>query len=185
MKNIFTEDWELRCETQLPDPNRPRAYICSPLRDPSKDGVLKNMRRAKAYMFYAMEVLGYTAFAPHAFLPAFLDDEIEQDRALALQFGLQVLKRCDELFVCGNSISPGMEGEIAEAAKRDITIRVFNPSLLQNARNIVAGAAGDIRKVALNQCHPPMASENPITSHIRFINDLTQYEKGLQHALSV
>ena len=185
MKNIFTEGWELRCETQLPDPNRPSAYICSPLRDPSKGGVLKNMRRAKAYTFYAMEMLGYTAFAPHAFLPAFLDGEIEQDRALALWFGLQVLKRCGELFVCGNFISRGMEGEIAEAAKLGLVIRVFESSLMQNVKRIVVDATGDVKKIVLDQSHPPMASENPITSHIRFINDLTQYEKGLQHALSV
>lgn len=185
MKNIFTKGWELRCETQLPDKNRLRAYICSPLRSADTSGVLKNMRKAKAYMFYAAEMMGFAAFAPHAFFPVFLDDEVEQDRALALWFGTQVLKRCDEMFVCGSSTSSGMEGEIAEAAKLGIPIRIFNPTLLQNVRLIVLNAAGDARKIVLDQCHPAMASDSPITCHVQFINSLTQFEKEGLHALSV
>ena len=176
MKNIFTDGWELRCETQFltEDRERRKVYICSPLRAQDRKGVLRNMRNAKAYMHYAFGAMKCLAYAPHAFLPAFLDDEIEDDRKFALALGYRILKKCQSIFVCGNKISQGMEGEIAEAAKQGIVIRGFESSLMQNVKRIVADATGDVKKIVLDQSHPPMASENPITSHIRFINDLTQ-----------
>lgn len=59
--------------------------------------------------------MGMNASAPHAYLPMILCDNIPSDRALALQFGLELLKGSDILLICGNRISSGMRGEIAHA----------------------------------------------------------------------
>lgn len=52
------------------------------------------------------------ASAPHAYIPMILCDNIPSDRALALQFGLELLKDSDILLICGNRISSGMRGEL-------------------------------------------------------------------------
>lgn len=62
------------------------------------------------------------AVAPHAYLPVFLDDKDEQERELALSFGLAYLDTCDRLVICGSRITKGMLGEIHHAAAQEIPI---------------------------------------------------------------
>lgn len=62
------------------------------------------------------------AVAPHAYLPEFLDDKDEQERELALVFGLAYLGTCDRLVICGRRITKGMLGEIEHAAAHEIPI---------------------------------------------------------------
>ena len=45
---------------------------------------------------------------------------------MGLALGLQMLKRCHELWVFGEKITEGMEKEIEFAEKRGIPIRYFN-----------------------------------------------------------
>ena len=187
MKNIFTEGWELRCETQLlaENRNRQRVYICSPLRAQNRNEVIGNMRNAKAYMYYAFNVMGYLAFAPHAFLPAFLNDEDESDRKFALAYGLQVLKQCQAIFVCGARISQGMEGEIFEAARMGLSIRVFAPSLLPKIKQIWSMAGGDPKAIETDIIHLTMASEKPVTCYTQNILAYEQSEKENKYAVSI
>ena len=46
--------------------------------------MLRNMHSARAYMYYAMEKMGYAARAPHAYLPMLLCDRVPSERAIAL-----------------------------------------------------------------------------------------------------
>ena len=92
-------------------------YVCSPLSAPTREGVMKNMEKAKEYCAKAVSYYDgkASAFAPHAYLPHMLDDNISWQRKLALDFGLAVLEQCDVIAVCGDRISNGMRGEIEKA----------------------------------------------------------------------
>ena len=49
-------------------------------------------------------------------------DKDEQERELALVFGLAYLGTCDRLVICGRRITKGMLGEIEHAAAHEIPI---------------------------------------------------------------
>ena len=61
--------------------------------------------------------------------------------------GLELLRRCDELWVCGGVISEGMRGEIAFAARYNILTRYYsclemmiNPEPIDSLADRVAAA---------------------------------------------
>lgn len=87
-------------------------YICSPYRG----FVEYNVMMAKAYCAIAATE-GAVPYAPHLLFPQFLKDDVPEDRTLALEMGLEMLRVADELWVCGNEITEGMRGEINEARK--------------------------------------------------------------------
>lgn len=93
-------------------------YIASPY----AGDVTRNTRFASACCRYAIRQ-GYTPIAPHLLYPQMLDDEVPEERKIALALGLNLLAVCDEVWVCGERISSGMEGEIEHARSLDIPIR--------------------------------------------------------------
>jgi hypothetical protein len=68
---------------------------------------------------------GVRPLAPHLIFPQFLNDGDEAERALGLWFARILLTKCDELWVFGETISPGMAAEIAKADRRGIPTRFF------------------------------------------------------------
>ena len=72
----------------LDEEKKRKAYICSPLSAPTPGGIRRNMEAARWYMQIVSERLDCRAVAPHAYLPEFLDDQNEQEREMALTFGL-------------------------------------------------------------------------------------------------
>ena len=103
-------------------------YICSPLSHPTAEGIQSNMKKAGEYARKVGKMLHCRAIAPHAFLPEYLNDNIPKERELALKFGLDLLKICDGICICGDVVSKGMEGEINFAKENDIPIFYFNES---------------------------------------------------------
>ena len=98
-------------------------YICSPLSAPTKAMIKRNMYKAGIYARSVTSHWGCRAIAPHSFLPEYLNDTIPQEREIALEFGLSVLKICKALVICGDVISEGMKGEIKKA--RELGIPVY------------------------------------------------------------
>lgn len=96
-------------------------YVCSPLRG----DIETNVRRAHGYCRFVIQQ-GALPLAPHAVFTAFLDDTIPQERQLGMAFGLELMKRVDELWVFGKRITEGMGAEIKRATERNITIRYFD-----------------------------------------------------------
>lgn len=94
-------------------------YICSPLRGDME----ANMKRAARYCAYAAGC-GVIPIAPHVAWNGVFDDTVPEKREAALRLGLELLKRCDEVWVMGNEISEGMQGEIEEAENLHIA-RVY------------------------------------------------------------
>jgi hypothetical protein len=104
---------------------RARAYrplIC--IASPYAGDVERNTARARAYCRFAVD-RGCIPLAPHLIFPQFLNDGDEAERALGLWFARILLTKCDELWVFGETISPGMAAEIAKADRRGIPTRFF------------------------------------------------------------
>lgn len=87
-------------------------YIAHPL-GAGPDRV-RNLRRARLWVCWAAE-LGYAPIADWIILASHWD---ESRREQGLAIDVELVKRCDELWLCGNRVSPGMkiEAEAAEAA---------------------------------------------------------------------
>ena len=105
-------------------------YICSPLRPQSLDPdeadmeLFENLFRARNACELAKN-LGAIPVCPHLYFPQFLDDELPEERELGMQLALAALRRCHAVYVFSEHITPGMVREIAEAAKRDIPVKML------------------------------------------------------------
>ena len=105
------------------DTYMPWVYIASPLRG----DVERNIEKAKGYSRFAIKQ-NAVPMCPHIYFTLFLDDANEVERRIGLILGLQLLKRCKEVWVFDDTISEGMANEIRIAEKRKIPIRYFSES---------------------------------------------------------
>lgn len=90
--------------------NKKLVYICSPL----KGDLVVNMAKAVGYAKSASEE-SVIPLAPHTIFTQFLNDLIPEERERGLKLGVDLLKRCDEIWVYGNKLSEGMKNEIVLA----------------------------------------------------------------------
>ncbi len=93
-------------------------YIASPL----SGDVQRNLDFARRACRYAI-ALGVTPFAPHLLYPQMLDDNDPAERQLGIDMGNQMLKLCQELWLCGDQISAGMTDEWKTAEESGILVR--------------------------------------------------------------
>lgn len=129
--------WYLNRMLMDKEKKRPAIYVCSPLRG----DVERNIQKAIGYCRYIYS-RGGIPLAPHVIFTTFLDDEIPEERAAGIELGLELLAKCDELWVFGEKISQGMSYEITRAKKLGIRIRRFNERC--KPLEVVAGdARGD------------------------------------------
>lgn len=94
----------------------PLVYICSPF----SGDVENNVNKAQKYSRYALDE-GNIPIAPHLLFPQFMSDESE--RRLAMHFNYVLLGKCEEVWVFGDNISPGMAEEIKIAENRNMKIK--------------------------------------------------------------
>lgn len=99
---------------------RPIVYICSPY----AGDIEKNVLAARRYSRFAVET-GYIPVAPHLLFPQFLNDRDHKERELGLFFGNALMSKCSEVWVFGDRVSSGMEGEIKRARWKNYRIRYF------------------------------------------------------------
>jgi hypothetical protein len=117
-----TEPYKESMEVQV----MKKVYIASPL----GGDVRGNIERAKEYAKYALEC-GAAPVVPH-FYALILDDNEPEERKLGLKAGQTILTACDEVWVFGSVLSPGMKAEIELADRHDIKTRYFDrtPNLI-------------------------------------------------------
>lgn len=96
-------------------------FICSPYRG----NVAKNIGRAKRYARFVATV-GHCPVAPHLFFPQFLNDEKPEERIEGINLGVEMMKKCDQLWIFGSTISQGMAYELEKAREMEIPIRMFD-----------------------------------------------------------
>jgi len=84
-----------------------KVFVCSPY----SGDIEENTKRAASYC--RKEIMdGNVPFAPHLLYPQILDEHNPEERKLGISLGLEMMKHCDELRVCGGSITEGMLIEI-------------------------------------------------------------------------
>ncbi len=96
-------------------------FICSPF----KGDIKGNTTKTRDYCRFALNE-GYLPIAVHLLFPQFMDDHNPADRELAIFMGLQIMSKCNALWVFGSYISDGMKREIAEARRMGISIRYYD-----------------------------------------------------------
>ena len=106
-------------------------YICSPL----KGDIEGNQRKADEYCAYAADC-GVIPLAPHTIFTRYLDENIPEEREQGLKMGQELLKHCNEIWVMGNEISIGMQGEINLAKKLNLPILYLDNEMVQSGYKI-------------------------------------------------
>lgn len=99
-------------------------YICSPLRG----DIERNIKKAIGYSKFAAS-MGVVPLAPHTIFTQYLDDTIPEEREQGLRMGIELLKKCNQIWVFGDVISEGMQAEINLAIELGISV-VHYPSSL-------------------------------------------------------
>lgn len=103
---------------------RPLVYICSPF----AGDVENNINMARIYSRFAVRQ-ACIPLAPHLLFPQFMDDSIPAERNISLFMGMVLLRKCDEIWVFGRTVSAGMAVEIEKAEKKNMPIRYFTEEL--------------------------------------------------------
>jgi len=105
-------------------------FICSPY----AGNVKQNILNAKRYLKFAVKK-GVIPIAPHLLYPQVLYDSDPRQRKLGLYLGMAWLYKCDEMWVFGGYISPGMSAEIEKAKRVQIPIRFFTVNCKEVVRH--------------------------------------------------
>ncbi len=92
-------------------------YVCSPYRG----DVDENTKLARS-VCREITLEGHIPIAPHIYFTQFLDDNEETERQLGMENAIKLLDLCDEIWVVGDKITPGMAAEIQYAKANDIPI---------------------------------------------------------------
>lgn len=96
-----------------------KVYICSPCCGDYEN----NIQRAKEYSRAAVEK-GVIPVTPHIYLTQFMDDNVPEERELALKIGSELVLGCSELWAFGiDHPSAGMAAEIELAKAHGIPVR--------------------------------------------------------------
>lgn len=101
-------------------------YIASPY----AGDVEGNVVFARAACRYAV-AKGCTPVAVHLMYPQFLDDRVPGERDTGLKMGHRVLAVCDEIWLCGEKVSAGMQAEITEAERLGIPVQSIPSSAVR------------------------------------------------------
>ena len=93
-------------------------YVASPY----AGDIENNIQYAKQACKYVLNQ-GKAFFCPHLLYPQILDDSNPEERKIGIILGMEVLKKCDEIWVFGENISKGMSEEIEFAKERGIPVK--------------------------------------------------------------
>jgi len=93
-----------------------KVYICSPCRGDYEN----NIQRAKEYSRAAVQK-GVIPVTPHIYLTQFMDDNVPEERELALKIGSELVLGCSELWAFGiDHPSAGLKPDEEPEGKPDI-----------------------------------------------------------------
>jgi hypothetical protein len=173
-------------------------FICSPY----SGDIKKNKSFAQEYSTYAI-VSHLNPRAPHLLYPQFLHDRDQEQREHGLRLALELLAKCDLMWVCGEHISDGMKGEIAEAERLGIPIEYVNEPPLPESddRKLVYISAPyyvggkhsfytNIETTADYCAYAVLQGVNPISPHMLYPHFFDNFnmnieEQGLAYALEL
>ena len=111
----------------------PVVYICAPYAGTDEERA-KNVENAKRYGLFAISQ-GYVPYIAHLAICGFLEDNVPEEREIGIQADNIMIRRCDELWVFGDRITPGMKAEIQLCHELQKPVKYFDingevPSLI-------------------------------------------------------
>ena len=124
---------------------RKLVYIASPYAGDVQENILAAQNACR----YAM-AQGAVPIAVHLMYPQILDDSSPGDREAGLQIGIRVLKACDELWLCGDRISAGMQRELDAAVQLGIPVRRISCQELKDC--LTTEPEWKIFKMGMDRC---------------------------------
>ena len=125
-------------------------YVCSPVRG----DVEENLKKANRYCEYVAGC-NHIPLAPHLAWQGFLP-EIPENREKALVMGLKLIEYCSEIWVCGDEISQGMQGEIDYAEKINKPVMyVLNERIEENLK-----IRQNLEPLGITDCVPDSDKQN-------------------------
>jgi hypothetical protein len=110
---------KLARQHRVRDDRARRVYVCHPFSDNPE----VNIGKVKA-ICRALTEEGVVPIAPHLFVPQFLDEQTERDKALKLC--LELVELSDEMRVYGGKVTEGMRRELEYADERNMPIAFMN-----------------------------------------------------------
>lgn len=124
-------------------------YICSPL----KGDIAGNIAKAREYCKTVLQ-MGCIPIAPHVMLDGILNDENPHERQTALEMGLSLVTRCNELWIFSKVVSQGMQAEIDLARERHIPVKKVCFNFERQAQRQQAAASGKKKFMRLTADNP-------------------------------
>ena len=115
-----------------------KIFVCSRLRGDYE----KNLEVAKS-LCRIVAMMGNIPIAPHVYFTQFLKEDVENERKLGIELGMQLLSGCDEIWVFDfNGVSEGMEQEVNFALTHKIPIKYCGNIDFPLASQSVVSASG-------------------------------------------
>lgn len=118
-----------------------KIFVCSPYRG----NIEKNTKRA----VFAARVIcncGHIPVVPHLYFPQFLDDKDQFERIRGIEYGIELMKECDQLWLLGPEITKGMEYELEVAKEIRIPVILYDEELRRlNPKTLVLDERVDDR----------------------------------------
>ena len=101
-------------------------YLAHPVRGGTNEETARNLKRAREWYSWAL-AQGVAVAAPYLIECDDGDDSDDAERERGLRRDCEIVRRCDELWLVGGRISPGMARELAVARKHGITVADLTP----------------------------------------------------------
>lgn len=109
---------------------------------PYTGSVEVNVAFAQKACFYAI-CQGHTPIAPHLIYPGIVPDEDPAWREVGIDMGCDWLALCDEVWLCGPSVTAGMQAELDLANDLGIAVRYLSSEeILRGAGDLATQALG-------------------------------------------
>lgn len=103
-------------------------YICSPYAGQTEGQRERNIANACKYGRFALSQ-GYVPLIAHLAVCGYLNDDIPRQRSIGIKADQALLAGCSEMWVFGETRSPGMKAEIEFCEQNRIPIRYFTTDL--------------------------------------------------------
>ena len=122
-----------------------KIFVCSPYRG----DIEKNTKRA----VFAAKVIcscGDIPIVPHLYFPRFLNENDPYERIRGIEYGIELMKGCDQLWLLGPVISRGMEYELKAAKEICIPVILYDEELRRiNPKTLILDERIDDRSLAI------------------------------------
>ena len=122
-----------------------KIFVCSPY----SGNIEQNTKRA----IFAAQVIckcGHIPVVPHLYFPQFLDENDQFERIRGIEFGIELMKKCNQLWLLGLEITKGMAYELETAKEMRIPVILHDEELRRlNPKTLILDERVDERFLSI------------------------------------